>query len=273
MISIPSFLILSKARLYPDSGDPGLLYVDLFSPAPAHPGTAFRWMPFSETQAYLVGEMRFGLGSGGFGDLSGLPPGVRLLPMPWEPGPVVAWYRDGDRGRPVAQGNTSGFGASNAILNGTAPLKAMVSPVGVAADLACRARLSGVEVRGSGRAEAAQDALTRATLGDRAEWHTTLAEALLGALKALLRGHEVTLEVLVDHTNPFTREELEGLALLEWARRISAWLDPHISLAQPAGHVQLKELPGPPGLSIHWKPGDIVTLRAVKKSIEQGSTV
>ena len=52
--------------------------------------------------AYLVGEVRFGPGVEGFGDITALTPGQRPVPMPWEIVPVFAWYREGDGVKVVA---------------------------------------------------------------------------------------------------------------------------------------------------------------------------
>jgi hypothetical protein len=143
----------------------------------------------------------------------------------------------------------------------------------LAAELSCKARLREGEVRGEGQAEAARELLAVAPLGDRAAWDVTLGEAFLEGLKVLRKGGKLTLEVRTASSNSSAREELEELALLEWAHRLAAWLGSHLSLAYPAAQAQWKELPAPPVLSIHWRAGDLMPLRAVKKTIEQASTV
>src|ERR1051325_11698912 len=114
MIAAPPIDCSSRACVYRDTADPQALYVDLLEPAPVHGESAVRWMPIPDSSAYLVGEVRFGPGAEGFGEVPRVSPGQRMIPMPWETVPVFAWNRQGDGVRILGRGKTSGFGASNA---------------------------------------------------------------------------------------------------------------------------------------------------------------
>lgn len=279
MITLPSITTLPRARLYGDSADGQIVYVDLLHPAPVRGNSAIRWMPIPNSLAYLVGEVRFGPGNEGFGDVPELVSGQRLIPMPWEIVPVFAWYRQGDSVQVVARGKTSGFGSSNAVFNGTAPLSAMISPVLVSAELVCKARLVGAQVNGNGRPDALEGALGRAALGDRAAWNVSLGEALVDMLTELLGSADLTLTLDVD--NPKTDRdqgllaELRQLALIEWAHRVQALVAPELTLAAPAALVKISKLTILPMLDLAWSAGSTVVLRAVRvlQPVEMGPSV
>src|SRR4051794_37601259 len=102
MIAAPAVAFLRNACLYRESADANTIYVDLLEPAPMRGESAIRWMPIPNSDAYLVGEVRFGPGADGFGEIPELTPEQRAIPMPWEIAPVLAWCREGDGVRVIA---------------------------------------------------------------------------------------------------------------------------------------------------------------------------
>jgi hypothetical protein len=267
LITVPSVLTLKHARLYRDSHDAQLIYCDVLQPAPMKGDSATRWMPIPGSDAYLVGEVRFGPGNEGFGEVPQLVEHQRLLPMPWEIAQVYAWYRRDDGAEIVARGKTSGFGPSNAVFNGSAPLSAMISPVLVSADLVCRASLVGASVSGKGTAGAVESALVKSALGPKAAWDASLGEVLVNVLSGLLETGDLTLQITAGSVPPgssASQAELRELALLEWAHRIQALLWPEQTLAVPAAVVTSMNLPDSLVLDLAWSAGSSVTLRAVR---------
>jgi hypothetical protein len=268
MIRLPAFKTLSQAHLYADSVDARLLYVDLLEPAPVHGSCAARWSPMAGNEAYLSGEVRFGPGKEGFGRILKAGHDQRLLPMPWEIAPVFAWYRTGEDVQLAARGKTSGFGSSNAVLNGSAPVRAMLSPLFIAAELVCQARLARAQVSGKGRPAAVEEALKTAPLGRRADWRTTLADVLVDLLSGLLGAGELTLWVQLENfpadTDAQRKAELRHLALLEWAHRLQRLLAPDLTLAAPAALIPSIDLKAPLSLDLAWMAGSSVTLRSVR---------
>jgi hypothetical protein len=268
MIIIPSVATLPHARLYRDSGDTQVIYVDLLHPAPAKGDSATRWMPIPDALAYLVGEVRFGPGPEGFGNVPQITVTQRLLPVPWEISPVFAWYREGDGVQVVARGKTSGFGQSNAVLSGTAPLKAMISPVLISTELMCQGRLSQGQVRGKGTPVGLDRALAQAALGRRAEWDVPLGKALVQMLAHLVGSGDLTLHIAVDHPEPKAAQVLEAelrqLALLEWAHRLQELIAAELTLAAPAALVTTTGPVSLPSFDLVWAAGAHVTLRAIR---------
>ncbi len=268
MISLPPFSTLPHAHLYTDSADARLVYVDMLDPAPVHGDCATRWMPMPGSQAYLVGEVRFGPGKEGFGPIPQSAAGQRLLPMPWKIVPVFAWCRLGDSVHLAARGKTSGFGSSNAVVNGSAPASAMVSPVLVSAELDCQAHLTRAEVSGKGDPSAVAQALEKASLGRRADWQVPLGDALVDMLGGLLDSGRLSLRVQLDsHHNDRAAERkaaLRQLVLHEWAHRLQTLLAPDLSLAAPAALIQSTELNAPLFIDLAWMAGSSVTLRCVR---------
>ncbi len=268
MIAIPSILNLPGSRVYGDTADAQIRYVDLLKPSPAKGNSATRWMPIAGNGAYLVGEVRFGPGREGFGDLPKMGSDLRLLPMPWEICPVFAWYREGDGVQVVARGKTSGFGPSNAVFAGTASLSAMASPVLISAELVCNATMMGVHLSGEGNAKYVEESLAKAALGERAAWDTTLWDVLahtlsewldIGCIAIKVRGaqqeREMPLALLA---------ELRESLMMEWAHRIQVLMAPELTLAAPAALVKSTDLLAPLPINVAWTPGRLISLRAVR---------
>jgi hypothetical protein len=263
MMCIPSVSRTSERRVFAESVDPDVLYIDPVSPAPVGKAPAIRWMPLPDA-AYLAGEVRFGPGADDFDAKPGLT--RRLLPVPWEIGQVHAWYREGDRPRIVARGKTSGFGASNAVFSGTAPLAAMTSPVVVSCELECDAELGRgstrqpFRVRGGGEIGGLRDSL-QAELTTGAAWDATVAGQLIRFLTRALEASVVSLHIDGDGVEA---EELREAALLEWAHRILRSLAPGETLGCPASLIPDTRPGAPPDLGLDWHLGARLKFRAVK---------
>ena len=269
MIAAPSMARLPHTRLYRDSSDAQIVYVDLLDPAPVRGASAASWVPIPGSVAYLAGEVRFGPGAEGFGDVPQLIPAQRLLPMPWQVVPVFVWYREGDGVQVIARGKTSGFGSSNAVFNGTAPLSAMISPVLVSAELVCQARLGRVQVSGNGRPQAFKQGLLTAPLGERAAWDAPLGEALLEMLTRLVDSTDLVLDIHVGDEQPggaveAQSAELRQMAMLEWAHRLLAQIAPELTLGAPAALVRAGDLPVLRDLTMAWTAGSMVAMRAFR---------
>ena len=264
MIVVPSSASLPETRLYRDSVDPKVAYLDLRRAKPVRGTEAVRWLPVSPQDAYLMGEVRFGPDAEEFNQVPGLAPNERVLPMPWGAGPVWVWGRDGDGARLIAKGTTSGFGMANAVLNGTAPLGAVGAPVMLAAELTCRAQLAMAWLSGSGSPSAAESVADQARVGRSAAWSATVADALLAALEEAVRAG--LLALAVEPTAPSSEAaEVREVALLEWARRVAVAATPPVeSLAMPAARVARLRLAAPPDFRIDWPAGTVVSFRAIR---------
>jgi hypothetical protein len=266
MISVPATSRHDQMRVYSDSADRQMLYLDVLRPAPVHGADIVRWQPIPPDLAYLIGEVRFGPAAEDLQNLPGTSPGMRVLPMPWPSSPVYIWSRDGDGVRRLATGKTSGFGLSNAIFNATAPARAMIEPVQVAAELVCQARLA-ADMRGGATIGGINAALASARVGERAEWSATFGQALCATLRQQLDAGGLTLAVQTGGLAPHAIEELRELALLEWAHRIAATQSPAIeSLAVPAPQIARLRPPAALDLALAWHAGDIVLVRAVRST-------
>jgi hypothetical protein len=266
MISVPATSRIDQTLLYHDSADRQMLYLDVLRPAPVHGADIVRWQPISPDAAYLIGEVRFGPAAEDFQNLTGTPPGMRVLPMPWLSSPVYVWSRDGDGVRRLATGKTSGFGLSNAIFNATAPARAMIEPVQVAAELVCQARPS-ADMRGGGMISGIGDALARAQVGERADWSATVGAALCAMLRQQLDAGNLTLVIQPGDLAAPAVAELREFALLEWAHRIAAAQSPAIeSLALPAAQIARLQLPAALDLLIEWSSEAIVPVRALRST-------
>ena len=251
MITFPSVAAFESARVYKDSSLRDIAYVDVLEPG--YGDQAARWFLLPGEMAYLAGEVRFGPGPEGFPDTGDSFATQRLLPMPWSISPVYAWYREGERGRVVAEGKTSGFGSSNAIFNGTAPASALISPVCIGAELSCPAQVH-ARVKGSGDAGA-----VRAAMKARVEWDATLAEVAMARLQELLDQGVLTLEIDANGWDAAALDEVRTQVLLEWAHRLL----PRDG-AYPAS--ALDEIRWQPAadLEIDWYPMDAATLRGIR---------
>lgn len=281
MISIPSMLSTGELHLYRDSTDEQIVYTDLLQPAPAKGSEATRWVPIPGSLAYLVGEVRFGPGKEEVETVAKLFPQGRLLPMPWESAEVFVWYREKDQAHLVAKGKTSGFGVSNAVFNGTAPLSAMISPISVAAELVCSARLVGARIHGEGNLRSVEQALAKAPFGVNADWQNTVGAVLVSVLSELLdEGRlslEITLPVVQGKDSALQAEmhaemhaEMLEVALLEWSHRIQASIAPDLTLGAPASLVSTTHFQQPLALALAW-PESNVMLRAVRILKPQGA--
>ncbi len=268
MLILPAFYKMPNIHLYRDSADPQLLYGDLLEPAPVRGDSATRWLPIPNAEAYLVGEVRFAADQEGFGNVPELVKNQRLLPMPWGSTPVYVWYQKEDGVELLAQGETSGFGQSNTVFNGTAPLGAMIAPVLVAAELNCPAWLVEWQVEGVLQPAAILSALPHAKVGAQAEWSATLSEALVTLLDGMLAAGDLTLNIQGGRAfagdKVAAKDELRQLALLEWAHRLGAQLAPTVSLAAPAALVRLPDQLSVPMLDINWRIDSRVPLRTVR---------
>jgi hypothetical protein len=266
MISVPATSRLDQMLLYRDSADRQTLYLDVLRPAPVQGADIVRWQPIPPDAAYLIGEVRFGPAAEDFQSLTGTPPGMRVLPMPWLSSPVYVWSRDGDGVRRLATGKTSGFGLSNAIFNATAPARAMIEPVQVAAELVCQARLA-ADIRGGGTISGIDDALAHAQVGQRADWSATVGAALCAVLQQQLDAGNLTLVVQPGDLATPNAVELREFALLEWAHRIAAAQSPAIeSLALPAAQIARLQLTSTLDLLIEWRSEAIVPVRVVRST-------
>src|SRR5207244_1748464 len=83
MITVPAAASFASGRVYRDSSAADIAYADLPQPWPVHGNHPARWFPMPGEVAYLAGELRFGPGPEGFGELASKLPDQRLLPMPW----------------------------------------------------------------------------------------------------------------------------------------------------------------------------------------------
>jgi len=260
MIAVPCTAAYASARVYRDSTARDIAYVDLLEPAPVHGGRPARWFPMPGETAYLAGEVRFGPGPDGFGDVARSLPNRRLMPMPWNISTVYVWRRDGDQCQVLAQGKTSGFGASNAIFNGTAPLGAMISPVRISAELSCPAEIT-VRVRGGGAADAPAAPAGHAP---QEPWDATLGDILIAHFRRLLDQGKLTVSIQGDRLAGHVRDDLLMQVMLEWAHRFRPQVEAPVTLAYPAGALGNVRWSLAGDMEINWSPADRITLRVVR---------
>ena len=150
--------------------------------------------------------------------------------MPWRISTVYVSYREGELSRVVAEGRTSGFGASNAVFNGHAPLAALISPVRVGAELECEAQVT-IRVRGDGDRRAVSVALNKQPSAEA--WDATVGEVLLSRLKALLTSHALTVTVDTGALTDDGFDEVVDQVLLEWAHSVPLHSTKPVTLAYP----------------------------------------
>ncbi len=271
MILLPSYSKLDNYRLYRDSEDPSLIYVDALQPSPAHGTEAIHWLPLPYEQAYLVGEVLFGPREEGLQQIVTSAPDQRTVPVPWESGPVYAWSREGDNVQILARGNTSGYGFHNAIFNATVPVQAALSPLAIATELFYWGKLANVRVQGRGDPKVIQEALSSISVGVRAHWSATLAEVLFSWLREM--GSRQVLTVTVEPTNlsQDALQEVHELVLMEWAHRIvTSCSTAPVSVALPAAEISSLTLSQPVEMSLDWNPGSIIPVRNVRVLHSQG---
>lgn len=251
MITLPSSGSYPQARLYADSADPQLAYLDILKPAPVSGSHVLRWLLLPEKRAFLSGEIRYGPTTQDYTDT--FLGKARLLPMPWPSCPVHVWNLRGL----LAEGKTSGMGMSNAVLSALTPVDAVGLPLIVAAELTCKAQLVGLSVHGGGDVEAVKAAVGKLPLGD---WDTTIGDALVMALNALVERGGLTIHIEGNHAH---QAEITQLVLLEWAYRLLT-SGSSGGLALPASHYSHLAASDSLDLNIHWRPTDFITFRAIR---------
>jgi len=157
MIEVPADLKSSDYRLYQDTQDADLLYIDALQPVAVHEAGAVVWRAEpTSNRAYFVSELQFGVTEAGFKQVSKLTLDRRVVPIPWETAPVFMWSRQGDTTQILAKGNTSGFGSHNAVMSGTANADVMASPITIASELSYSGKLAGATIRADGELVALQ---------------------------------------------------------------------------------------------------------------------
>jgi hypothetical protein len=272
MIVLPTFACPTRYRLYRDSQDEGLIYVDTVQPLPVH-REAVRWLSISDEQAYCVGEVQFAPRNTDLSQFSetAQTAGARSLTMPWQSGRVFAWYQREVGVQPLAEGETSGYGIHNTVLNGTAGPEAIAAPLAIAAELYCSGQLAGASLQGGGDWAAVHAALQALPLGDAAPPMATLADVLLVMLRQLVETKGLILLARAEALSLEAIAELKQLALMEWAHRIvDAW-GQKLSLAMPAAQVAALEISHPINLELNWCAGEVIPMRAVRVLRTQGN--
>jgi hypothetical protein len=261
MITVPLMSGFPVAKVYGDSAEAGVAYVDMLEPAAMHGTQVARWFPMPGQSAYLAGEVGFGPGAQGFGGIAESLPDKRLLPMPWKISTVYVSYREGEGSKVVAEGKTSGYGASNAVFNGNAPLAALAAPVRVAAELECEAQTT-VRVRGGGDRNAVSIALAKRISGEG--WDATVGEVLLTRFRALLERRALTLTINGDALTGEASEDVMDQALLEWAHAVELHPQKSVTLAYPITALSDVRWSLNKDLALDWEPGDTIALRALR---------
>ncbi len=264
MIEVPADLKSSNYRLYRDSQDLQLVYVDALQPTAVHEAGAIVWraQPTSN-RAYFVSELQFGATEAGFQSVANLTCDRRTVPVSWEPSPVFAWFRQGDTAQMLARGKTSGFGSHNAVMSGTANAEVMALPIAIAGELSYSGKLAGATVRADGELIALQQVLATVPVGSRAPWAATIADVLIPTLARLVEHDGLTIKAEAVNLPLDGLSELKELVLMEWAHRIvqCAAIE---SLAFPAAQVKSLTLQEPLDLNINWTKGAIVPVRVVR---------
>ncbi|MEL6453103.1 MAG: hypothetical protein AAFQ40_00115 [Cyanobacteria bacterium J06623_5] len=274
MIIVPSFSTPTHYRLYRDGQDEALTYVDSLNPIPVHQ-EAIRWIQLSECQVSGVGEVQFGPRQADLSKIATQHPSARLMPMPWQSGPVYVWMQKVEGERLLALGNTSGYGMHNAVFNGTTTPDAIDKPVAIAAELHCSAQLVQAHLQAGGKVEVVETVLKCLPLGDRAPKLATLADVLLPVLQQLVNLKGLVILAKAEALSIGGLEELRQLVLTEWAHRIVTACEGTsegtlLSLAMPAAEVSSLKLIQPLNLEIHWAAGDAIPMRVVRVLRAQG---
>jgi len=272
MIVLPTFACPTRYRLYRDSQDEHLIYVDTIQPIPVH-REAVRWLSLSDDQAYCVGEVQFAPRETDLSQFSetAQTAGDRSLTMPWQSGRVFAWYQRETGVQPLAEGETSGYGIHNTVLNGTADPEAIAAPLAIAAELCCTGQLAGASLQGGGDWAAVDAALQALPLGDDAPPMATLADVLLAMLRRLVETKGLILLARAEALSLEAIAELKQLALMEWAHRIVDACRQKLSLAMPAAQVAALAISHPINLELNWGAGEVIPMRAVRVLRTEGS--
>ena len=270
MIVVPMAAATSPYRFYKDAQDNALTYVDTLRPTPAG-NEAIRWLETTDRRVNAVGEVRFGLAAADLQTVAAQLPSSRVMPMPWQSGPVYVWSQSPAGSQLLATGKTSGYGVHNAVFSGAASSEMLGESVAIAAELSCTAQLSQAQLQGGGQIAALKAALSCLPLGEAAPKMATLADLLLPMLQQLVNRKELILLAQAKALSIEALEELRQLALTEWAHRIlAACSGGLVSLAMPATQVDELVLNQPLNLEINWSSGDTVPVRVVRVMRTEG---
>ena len=234
IMSIPAISRLDQTLVYHDFADRQMIYLDVLRPAPVHGADIVRWQPIPPDFGLPESASSFGSRRRGLSETGRRVARHACAADAVGASPVYVWSRDGDGVRRFATGKTSGFGLSNAIFNATAPARAMIQPVQIAAELVCQARLA-VDMRGGGTIGAIGVALERARSASAPIGRPPLARRCARSAAAARHRGYLTLAVQPGGLAAPAVAELREFALLEWAHRIATAQSPAIeSLARPA---------------------------------------
>lgn len=264
MIVIPCIAELrGGSRVYLDSDDAGLAYVDKLQPGAAtEDGTLLRVAEF-DGRNYLNGEVCFGPDESRLKETARHMTGKRLLTVPWEPGRVNVWTTDADgHVQRLANGVTSGYGRHNTVFS--AELGEAEAPLQVAVALHCRARLQGARVIASGLDSTAAQVAAALPVGVHAPWTATLAEVTVAVLRELVKRRMLSLMVEARDLALPGLDDLRELALHEWATRLLADCGHGEALAHPAATLSELSPRGDSAIDFVWQPGDTVNMRTVR---------
>lgn len=265
MLIVPPESELDGSYLFQDSGDAALNYLDPTQPGPARGDRVVRWLALDKGRFQFAAEVSFGYREAAAQAITKRRPHVRLTAMPWQTSPVIAFAVAGGQARVVARGQTSGFGAHNAILNAIVAGETTAAPLTIAAELSCPALLTGARLVGESRTTDIVPMLQQITLGPHAPAEATLADVLLAFLRRLLQQDMVALRLMEGSGLSLgAPAALKEAALLYWAKTIADACLRGASLAGPAQQAHL-DGSAEPELSFDWRAGTTIPWRAIRR--------
>jgi len=270
MMCVPHIRHLNDHRVYRDSVEDGVVYVDATRPVPERPPHA--WWTKSRKEAHLSAEVRFGPVATILARVRELYPKRRVLPVDYGVQPVFAWTKGSDSIHRLPEGYSSGYGSHHAVLNGSAP---QPDDMAVAAEFSADAVVDGARVRARGDGAIILQALDERLRVEAIDWNLTIGDVMAAILSDAVDRRAAEVKVNLSNRPMDALEEIRRLVFLTWARRMAGVLGLSTSLAEPAVRVawSIREKLRARGidacandldLTLCWTSGDRVRTRLVK---------
>ena len=271
MILIPASGKTHETFLYEDSDDPALRYVDCVVPQWISTDGGVVEVP-ERGKGMFVNEIAFGMtGSDSEAEKMAERAGQRWIPMPWESSDVFVWAHqfdlEADRSdvRMLCSGKTSGYGMHNCVLQAQVQsLRHFQGTLVAATWLECPARVSNVIVDANIGASDVCSALREFGVKDTVVRGYGLAYVITEVLKHLHHRKLAAITVRAEGVSPSAFDSVRDQVFCEWAHRLVCSVGSPADLARPLGEFSLNSLSESLDLTLRWRPGDQIRLRAFR---------
>ncbi len=266
MVRIPSTAQYSEHRVYEDVFEPGRVYVDATQPALRLTGLADRGGLENGLEAgdgqrrCRPVAMQISARERDLAGIQAMMPTRRVVPMSWNSGPFFAWIRSSAGVTVLDRGMTSRSSRHVAEIYGRQPVGVELARAVAAAEVVHWGRLCGMTVKAQAAAAVVAELRNTVRVGRRAAWSATLGDALRASLEEMLKRDRLRVLVASGPVPLRAFDEVREWVLAEWSHRIAG----ERSLAQPAAAIDALADRNPVDLSIEWRDGDRIPMRAVR---------